>query len=88
MGLKIKKASSNWCSPCHALSKILVPLLSDYPNIEFEEIDIEENDDFAVKYSIRSLPTTLIFMDDIELFRFVGTRSKEELKEIIDKYVK
>jgi len=53
-----------------------------------EEIDIEENDDFAVKYSIRSLPTTLIFMDDIELFRFVGTRSKEELKEIIDKYVK
>lgn len=88
MGLKIKKASSNWCGPCHSLSKVLVPLLSDYPNIEFEEIDIEENDDFAVKYSIRSLPTTLIFMDDIELFRFVGTRSKEELKEIIDKYVK
>ena len=87
MGLKIKKCSSNWCQPCYALSKVLVPLLSDYPNIEFEEIDIEENDDFAVKYSIRSLPTTLIFMDDIELFRFVGTRSKEELKEIIDKYV-
>ena len=87
MGLKIKKASSNWCGPCRALSKVLVPLLLNYPNIEFEEIDIEENDDFAVKYSIRSLPTTLIFMDDIELFRFVGTRSKEELKEIIDKYV-
>ena len=88
MGLKIKKAGSSWCSPCGILSKVLVPLLSDYPNIEFEEIDIEENDDFAVKYSIRSLPTTLIFMDDIELFRFVGTRSKEELKEIIDKYTK
>ena len=87
MGLKIVKCSASWCSPCSILSKVLVPLLSDYPNIEFEEIDIEENDDFAVKYSIRSLPTTLIFMDDIELFRFVGTRSKEELKEIIDKYV-
>ena len=87
MGLKIIKAGANWCSPCSILSKVLVPLLSDYPNIEFEEIDIEENDDFAVKYSIRSLPTTLIFMDDIELFRFVGTRSKEELREIIDKYV-
>ena len=34
MGLKIKKCSSNWCSPCGILSKVLVPLLSDYPNIE------------------------------------------------------
>ena len=86
--LKIIKCGAEWCGPCKTLDKIMDEILPSYnTSVEYIKIDIEEDVDFAVKYSIRSLPTTLIFVDDIELFRFVGTRSKEELKEIIDKYV-
>ena len=88
MGLKIVKCSASWCFPCKMLSKVLTPLVSEYKNIEYKEIDIEEDNDFAEKYQIRSLPTTLIFIGGMEVFRFVGTKNKEELKEIIDKYTK
>lgn len=88
--LIIKKFSASWCKNCPTLSKTLSLALSEIntDNIIVDNIDVEEDDEAAVFYGIRSLPTLVFIENDQELFRCVGTRSKEELKEIIEKYVK
>lgn len=71
------------------MSKILNQVLKEINNkdIILESIDVEDDDDAAIFYNIRSLPTIVLLKDDNEVFRIIGTKNKEELKEIIEKYV-
>lgn len=52
---------AKWCSPCKTLMPILDKMSNDYSNIEFVAIDVDENTDIAMDFSIRSVPTVLIF---------------------------
>ena len=53
-------------------------------NIEF--IDGDENRDLAIKYNIRSIPTTVIEEEGKEINRIVGVKSKEEIIEELSWY--
>ena len=57
-------------------------------NLEFREIDVEEDEgvDLSSKYQVRNVPTILIIKKDRVVERITGTRTKNELKEIIDKW--
>lgn len=86
--LIIKKFSAQWCKNCPTLAKTLSLALSEINEIKtfVDNIDVEEDDDAAVFYNIRSLPALVFIKDDIEVYRCVGTKSKEDLKKIIEEY--
>ena len=79
--------SASWCFPCKIYSSTFNTVKNEekYKGIVFEEIDIDENEDVAEKYGIRSVPTTVI-LDENEnvLSKFNGNISKTELKSRID----
>lgn len=86
--LKIKKFSAQWCNPCKTLSKVLIPFLEEsYPDLELEEIDIEENDEMASSYNIRNIPTLVFLKDNVEVARSVGNKSILEIDKIIKQYI-
>ena len=86
--LKIIKCSADFCQPCKALDRVMDEIIPSYnTNVIYEKIDVEENVDFAEDNKIRSVPTTILMKDDIEAYRFVGTKSGNEIKAIIDRYV-
>ena len=87
--LKIIKCSAEFCQPCKQLDKVMNEILPTIKNIiDYKIIDVEEDVDFAEENKIRSVPTTIFMKNDIEVFRFVGTKSGNEIKAIIDQYVK
>ena len=43
------------------------------------KINVDENQDLAMKYNVMSIPTLIIFKDGKEFKRFVGVRDKNEL---------
>lgn len=45
------------------------------------KINVDENQDLALKYDVMSIPTLIIFKDGKEIKRFVGVRDKNELLE-------
>ncbi len=47
---------------------------------EIEMIDIDTDQDKAVEKNIRSVPTTIIYNDDEEIERFMGGKSKDEIR--------
>ena len=48
--------------------------------IEIEEIDVDTEPDFTKQYRIRGVPTVVLLENDIEVKRFVGVKSKEEIE--------
>jgi|TARA_B100000900_G_C20292027_1_gene598506 thiol-disulfide isomerase/thioredoxin len=76
-----KYFSATWCGPCKQFKPIMEELASEGYNIEF--IDGDENREEAMKYNIRSVPTTIILEGEAfsyhESARIVGVRTKEEM---------
>ena len=75
-----KYFSAIWCGPCKTFKPIIKELITEGHPIEI--IDIDANENLARELNIRSVPTTVIFSDDVEVERFVGAKKKEfiELK--------
>ena len=74
---KAKYFSAVWCGPCKVFKPIMKELSDEGYDIEF--IDGDENQDLAVQYNIRSVPTTIIEEDGEEVSRIVGVKTKEEM---------
>lgn len=85
---KIIKLSASWCFPCKVYGKTFEEVSKNecYKDICFEEIDVEENEEIAEKYGVRSLPTT-VFVDENDniLSKLNGNVTKAELEDNINK---
>ena len=79
-----KYFSATWCGPCKQFKPIMQELSDEGYNIEF--IDGDENRDLAIKYNIRSIPTTVIEEEGKEINRLLGVKSKEEIIEELSWY--
>lgn len=73
---------AEWCGPCKALAPIVAELAEAYKEqAVIATCDVEENNDIAVRYSIRSVPTVIFFKDGREVGRHVGAIAKAALEE-------
>ena len=70
--------TATWCGPCKAFKPIILELISEGYNITIHDID--ENQELASKYGVRSVPTTVIEENGVEVDRFVGASPKETVK--------
>ena len=85
---KILKLSASWCMPCHVYARTFNAVKEDkkYKDIVFEEVDVDEHEDLAIKYSIRGVPTTVILgEEDKVLSKFSGNVPRAMLEKEIDK---
>ena len=72
----IKYFSATWCGPCKTFKPIMQEVAGENSMIvEFIDVDNERNK--AVKYNVRSVPTTVIEENGVEVDRIVGSVSKE-----------
>lgn len=73
---------AEWCGPCKALAPMVAELAEAYKEqAVIATCDVEENNDIAVRYSIRSVPTVIFFKDGEEVGRHVGAVAKSALEE-------
>jgi len=74
---------ADWCGPCKNQDPILEELSEDYPDVEFEKVDVEADQETANDYSVRSLPTLVVENDDGVVQRFVGVTQRDDLEEAL-----
>lgn len=72
-----KYFSATWCGPCKAFKPVIQEAVSEGYNIEY--IDIDSNQDAAVEYGVRSVPTVVILQNGTEVDRIVGSVPKQSL---------
>lgn len=80
---------ASWCGPCMMLAPILDELADEYAGkVDFYKVDTENENDLALSFNIRSIPT-LMFCDAQNKPRMLmGVRPKAELREWIDGMLK
>lgn len=75
---------ADWCGPCKSLAPILESVAKER-NIELKKINVDEDPDgLSVNYKIRSVPTIVVVENKVEIGRFSGTKSKEDLNKFFD----
>lgn len=72
--IKFEKAD---CNPCVMVSDLL-----DKSGVEYEKVNPFNNPELAMKYKVRTVPTTILLDQDEEIKRTIGF-NPEELKELI-----
>ena len=76
---------AEWCGPCKMLGPILEEISKDLKDkIQVVKVNLDENQDLAMKYSIRSIPTLLLFKKGELIDTKVGLLPKSDLVEWID----
>lgn len=83
---KVLKFSASWCSPCRAYKPTFekVSKMDEFSNIEFQELDVDENEDLAAEYGIRGVPATIFLNNKEEVVdRLTGLQTETALVEKI-----
>lgn len=75
---------ADWCGPCR-ISKPVFNAVKDrmHKKAVFISINIEEYEDLAGTYYVRSIPTTLLIKPDGSVDRHTGLMNEEELEEFV-----
>ena len=75
-----------WCGPCKMAAPVLDELAEDYKGkAEIMKVNVDENQAMPEKYSIMSIPTTILFKDGKEIARQVGFTGKQAFEDTIKK---
>jgi thioredoxin 1 len=73
---------ATWCGPCRMIAPIVEELANDYDGkIVVGKCDVEDNNDIAMEFGIRNIPTILFFKGGELVDKFVGATNKAKLEE-------
>ena len=84
----VKKFSATWCGPCRMLAPVMNEIKVKYPNVKFEDIDIDEYSEEVEKYGVTSVPTVIIEKNGQLHERFTGLQSKIAYQNSINEAIK
>ena len=70
---------AEWCGPCHAVSPVL-ERIAEERNLKLVKVNIDENQDLAIRYGIMSIPNMILFEDGQPKANVVGAMPKGMLE--------
>ncbi len=82
----LKYFSHQDCNVCKVLMPKIQHLLNEeFPKMEFQYINVQEQPDVAASFQVFTVPTILIFFEGKEYYRFARNLSINQLKEAIER---
>jgi thioredoxin 1 len=76
---------AEWCGPCRMVGPAVEQLSQTMGDkIKIAKLNVDENQEIAVKYGVRSIPSLLLFKDGKEIARTVGAAPKEAYQKFIE----
>lgn len=76
---------ASWCGPCRAFKPIFEAAADAHPEMTFASCDTEAQQELAAAFSIRSIPTLMVFREKVLLYAQPGMVPGEALEELIAK---
>ncbi|MGA1794225.1 MAG: thioredoxin [bacterium] len=75
-----------WCGPCKMIAPVLEELAKEYAGrIKIVKMNVDENMETPNNFSVRSIPTLILYKNGSEIDRMVGVVPKSTLEEMIKK---
>ena len=74
-----------WCGPCRSFAPIYDKVSADFDDIVFAKVNTEEEREIASHFQIRSIPTLMIFRDQIIIFSQAGALPEGSFRQLLQK---
>jgi thioredoxin 1 len=72
---------AEWCGPCHAVSPVLDRIAEERNGeIKVVKVNIDEEQNLAMKYGVASIPTMILFKDGEPAAAAIGAQPKSALE--------
>lgn len=87
-GLSVVDFWAVWCGPCRVIAPVIEQLAKEYDGkVRFAKLDVDNNQQTAMKYTIRSIPTLLFFKDGKPVDTVVGAVPRHYLERKIEEHI-
>jgi len=74
-----------WCGPCKSFAPIYEAVSEKYDDVVFAKVNTEDEQELAASFQIRSIPTLMIFRQQVAIFSQPGMLPESGLVEVIGK---
>jgi thioredoxin 1 len=74
-----------WCGPCRSFAPVFEKVSEDHDDIVFAKVNTENEQQIAAHFQIRSIPTLMIFRDQIIIFSQPGALPEGSFRELLGK---
>ena len=77
---------ASWCGPCHMVAPIVEEIAGEYDSrVRVVKLDVDANQDTAMRFGVRSIPSILFFKNGQHVDTAVGVVPKPHLVERIER---
>ena len=74
-----------WCGPCRSFAPTYDKVSEDHDDIVFAKVNTEEAQDIARQFQIRSIPTLMIFREQVIIFSQPGALPEKSFRDLLTK---
>ena len=73
-----------WCGPCKGFAPVFDAASDKYPDIVFAKVNTDDQQELAGHFAIRSIPTLMVFREQVIVFSQAGALPAAGLESVVD----
>ena len=77
---------AEWCGPCKSMHPIFSRLAKKYHSVKFGRVNIDNNQDIAMKFGVQSIPTFIMFRNGKPIDKMIGAVGEPGIHMICKKH--
>ena len=74
-----------WCGPCRGFAPVFERVAEQNPDVVFAKVNTDDEHEIATHFQIRSIPTLMVFRDQIIVFSQPGALPQGALEQVVEK---
>jgi thioredoxin 1 len=74
-----------WCGPCRGFAPVFEKVAEANPDVVFAKVNTDEEQEIAAHFQIRSIPTLMVFKDQVIVFSQPGALPQGAFEEVVEK---
>lgn len=79
---------ADWCAPCKQMTPVFKQVKDEYKErLRIIKINVDQHQDLAARYNIRSIPTMLMFKNGQQIWSGMGAMPAQQLSASIQQYL-
>ena len=79
---------AEWCGPCKTIAPVIDELADEYlGKVKFGKVNVDFNQQTAMKYGIRSIPSLLIFKNGSVVNQIIGSVPKDNIVKLLEEAI-
>ena len=74
-----------WCGPCRGFAPVFEKVSEQHPDVVFAKVNTDDQQEIAAHFQIRSIPTLMVFRDQIIVFSQPGALPQGAFEQVVSR---